>query len=48
MAALLALICFVLGLFGVVIEHVNWLYLGLAFVALHLLFDWRPWAGRGR
>jgi hypothetical protein len=37
MAALLALICFVLALFGVALGTLNLVTLGLVFVALHLL-----------
>lgn len=43
MFALLALLCFVLALFGVPLG-VNLMILGLAFIAAHLLIgDWRPW-----
>jgi len=38
MFALLALICFVLALFGVALGHVNLVVLGFCFIALHLLF----------
>lgn len=37
MAALLALICFVLALFSVKLGQIDPLVLGLVFVALHLL-----------
>jgi hypothetical protein len=43
MFALIALICFILALFGVVIGSIDLVTLGLVFVALHLMFDWRPW-----
>lgn len=38
MFALIALICFVLALFGVDLGRIDLVILGLAFVALHLLF----------
>lgn len=38
MFALLALICFVLALFGVHIGAINLVILGWCFIALHLLF----------
>jgi hypothetical protein len=44
MFALLALICFVLALFGVRPGEVDLVILGFAFIATHLLLgDWRPW-----
>jgi hypothetical protein len=47
MFALLALICFVLALFGVHIGSISLVTLGLCFVAAHLLFGIAvPWAGR--
>lgn len=44
MLALLAALSFLLGWVGVTIEHVNWLYLGLILLALHLVF---PFTWRG-
>jgi hypothetical protein len=46
MFALLALLCFVLALFGVSLGSVDLTVLGLCFVAAHLLWAWTPWAGR--
>jgi hypothetical protein len=45
MFALLALLCFVLALFGVSIGTIDLVVLGLAFIALHLLIGWglTPW-----
>jgi hypothetical protein len=43
MFAIAAIICFVLALFGVAVGAVNLTVLGLAFMALQMLFDWRPW-----
>ncbi len=44
MAALAALICFILALFKVHIGTIDLVVLGLAFVALHLLLGaWPPW-----
>lgn len=48
MFAVLAAACFLLALFGVHLGAVNLLVLGLLFLAVHLIFDFRPWAGRGR
>ena len=46
MFALLALITFILALFGASIAGLNLLILGLVFVAAHLLFGgWSPWSG---
>jgi hypothetical protein len=42
MFALLAAICFFLLLIGAHLG-VNLLYLGLLFLAVHFIFDWRPW-----
>lgn len=44
MLALAALLCFVLALFNVTIGSLDLVTLGLAFIAAHLLFDWRPWS----
>lgn len=46
MFALIALLCFVLALFGVTLGSIDLVILGLCFVALHLLYNWTPWAGR--
>jgi hypothetical protein len=47
MFALLALICFVLDLFDVVLGSIEFTTLGLVFVAAHLLVmgwgNWTPW-----
>jgi hypothetical protein len=43
MFALIALVCFVLAFFHVHPGGYDLVILGLAFVALHLLFDFRPW-----
>jgi hypothetical protein len=44
MAALAALICFILALFNVHIGSINLVVLGLVFVALHLMIGaWWPW-----
>ena len=43
MFAILALIVFLLALFGGHIGGVSLLYLGLAFLAAHLVFSWTPW-----
>lgn len=40
MFALIALICFVLALFHVSLGEINLVTLGLAFIALHLMFGW--------
>jgi hypothetical protein len=42
MFAICALVVFLLGLFGAKIGTLSLLYLGLAFLALHLI--WSPWA----
>lgn len=48
MFALVALICFILALFGVHLGSINLLVLGFCFVALHLMVGWGiPW-GRWR
>jgi len=46
MAALLALICFVVALFGGSLRTIHLVTLGLAFVALHLLVGAWPFGGR--
>jgi hypothetical protein len=46
--ALIALICFVLALFKVHPGSFDLVILGFVFIALHLLFDFRPWAGHWR
>ena len=46
MFALVALVLFALAAFGVDFKAVEIVPLGLAFLALHLIFDFRPWAGR--
>jgi len=38
MFALLALICFILDLFKVTLGNINLVVLGLAFIAMHLIF----------
>jgi hypothetical protein len=48
MAALAALICFILSLFDVRLGDVDLTVLGFCFVALHLLYDFRPWGGWNR
>lgn len=45
MFALVALIVFILALFHAAIGSVDLLLLGLAFLAAHFVFEWRPWAG---
>lgn len=48
MFALLALLTFTLALFDVHIGSVNLLYLGLAFLSAHALFNFGiPWVRRG-
>ena len=42
MFAILAAVCFLLGLIGAKLG-VSMLYLGLLFLAVHFIFDWRPW-----
>ena len=42
MFAILAAVCFFLGLIGVKLG-ISMLYLGLLFLAIHLIVDWRPW-----
>ncbi len=46
MFALVALVLFALAAFGVEFGEVALVPLGLAFLAAHLLIDFRPWAGR--
>lgn len=48
MFALIALICFVLALFHVHLADFDLALLGFVFIALHLLFDYRPWVGLQR
>lgn len=45
MFALIAVLCFILALFGATVPHLDFVVLGLTFVGLHLAFDWRPWRG---
>lgn len=45
MFALLALLCFVLALADVTIGGLDLVVLGLAFIAVHLLYPWSPWQG---
>jgi hypothetical protein len=45
MFALIALICFILALFHVDLGSIDLVTLGLAFVALHLMWSWSPWVG---
>lgn len=46
MFALLALLSFILALFGVHIGSISLVTLGLVFVAAHLLTGYTPWSGR--
>lgn len=46
MFALIALVLFALAAFGVSFGEVNIVWLGLAFIAAHLIYDFRPWIGR--
>jgi hypothetical protein len=50
MLAVIALICFVLALFHAHLGSIDFVVLGLAFVAAHLAFAgwtaWGPWRGR--
>lgn len=48
MFALIALICFILALFRVHIGTIDLVVLGFVFIALHLLFDFRPWGSWSR
>ena len=48
MFALLAFVCFLLAAFDVHLGSVSLIAIGLAFVALHLLWAWTPWAGWSR
>jgi len=43
MFALIAAIIWFLAAFGFGLGKVNMLFLGLGFLALHLMVDWRPW-----
>lgn len=47
MFAILAAVCFFLGLIGADLG-ISMLYLGLLFLAVALVFDWRPWGNYGR
>jgi hypothetical protein len=47
MAAIIALLCFVLALFGVHPGGLDLVILGLAFLAIHLIYPYAPWT-RGR
>ncbi len=46
MFAIVSMILFFLAAFGVKFDEVNIAYLAAAFLALSLVFDWRPWTGR--
>lgn len=43
MFAIAALLCFVLALFGAHLGSLDFVILGLAFVAAHLIHAWTPW-----
>jgi len=43
MFAVIALVCFVLAVFGVSPGDINMIALGLVFIAAHMLFEWTPW-----
>jgi hypothetical protein len=43
MAAILALICFVLALFGVHPAGLDLVILGLVFLAAHFIYPYAPW-----
>ncbi len=43
MFAILALLAFVLALFGASIGSLDLVVLGLVFVAAHLIYAWTPW-----
>jgi hypothetical protein len=46
--ALIAFVCFLLALFHVSIGSISLVTLGLAFIALHLLWGWTPWTSWSR
>lgn len=41
--AILALLAFVLALFHVHVGEIDFVILGLAFIAAHLIWAWTPW-----
>lgn len=44
MFAVLAAVCFFLAMLGTtLVGSINVVYLGFFFIALELLFTWRPW-----
>ncbi len=43
MFAILALLAFVLALFGANVAGLDLVVLGLVFVAAHLIYAWTPW-----
>lgn len=43
MFALIALICFILAAFDVDLGGISLIAVGLAFIALHLMWGWTPW-----
>lgn len=43
MFAIAALICFVLALFDAHLGTIDFVVLGLAFIACHLIWAWTPW-----
>ncbi len=43
MFALLALLCFVLALFGLHLGSIDLVVLGFVFIAAHLMWAWTPW-----
>lgn len=43
MFAILALLAFVLALFGATVAGIDFVVLGLCFVAAHLIWAWTPW-----
>lgn len=43
MFAIAALLCFVLALFHAHLGSIDFVVLGLAFVAAHLIYAWTPW-----
>jgi hypothetical protein len=45
--AILALLAFLLALFGAHPGGLDMVTLGLAFIAAHLIWAWTPWRGRG-
>lgn len=46
LALLTAAVGFVLRLAKVDTDHIDFVLLTLVFVALHYLYDWRPWVAR--